>query len=110
MNNDEILNGLISKLDNDFQISGKNLPAGNDFENSLNEIKKYLIEKIIAQMEKNFERFLNTLYRIDLDENKLNDILANQAVSEIPGLIADMIIERQVQRVRTQLLYKQGKL
>lgn len=83
MEEKEILSGLLEKLKNDFQLSDKKLPVGNDYQKDLEEIKKYLIEKIIDQMEKNFERFLNTLYRIDLDENKLNDILSNKAVPPV---------------------------
>lgn len=104
-----ILNGLIEKLEKDFEISD-GLIEINDPGKYLEDIRKHLMEKIIEQMEKNFERFLNTIYRIDLDETKLSEILATHAVADIPEIIADMIIERQMQRVKTQLLYKQGKL
>jgi hypothetical protein len=110
MQNKQIISVLVEKLSKDFEITGSTLPVVDDYEKNLIEIRKHLIERIIVQMEKNFERFLNTLYRMDIDEEKLNSIIAKGDVADLPEIIADMIIERQLQRVKTQLLYKQGKL
>lgn len=110
MDNKELVSPLIDKLDNDFSLEeAKQLvPSGGI--DSIEQVKKFLVERIIVMMDNNYERFLNTLYRIDVDEAKVNYIVSKAKVTEIPELLADLIIERQLQRIRTQILYKQGKL
>jgi hypothetical protein len=50
------------------------------------------------------------LYRIDVDETKVHEIMMTKDKTLIPEKIADLIIERQLARIKTQMLYKQGKL
>lgn len=108
MNDNELIQPLIEKLYNDFSIDKSNLPVKKDYSEELKIIKEFLSKRIIELMGKNQERFFNTLYRIDVNENKVAQILNTAA--DIPGELAELIIERQLQRIKTQLLYKQGKL
>lgn len=106
MNNEsEIFPSLIEKLNKDFFLEKNNLPVKNDYD----ELKKFFTEKVKELMSSNYERFLNTLYRIDVDEIKLTQILHSKDKTTIPEKLADLIIERQLLRVKTQLLYQQSK-
>ncbi len=108
MNNSELIQPLIEKLHKDFSIDKNNLPVKKDYSEELRIIKEFLSKRITELMNKNQERFFNTLYRIDVSESKVAQVLKT---SKTPSDdIADLIIERQLQRLRTQLLYKQGKL
>ena len=108
MNDKELIAPLIEKLYNDFSIDKSNLPVKKDYTEELRIIKEFLSKRITELMAKSEERFFNTLYRIDVNESRVAEILnSSQAVSED---LADLIIERQLQRLKTQLLYKQGKL
>lgn len=108
MNDNELIQPLIEKLYKDFSIDKSNLPVKKGYSEELKIIKEFLSKRIIELMGKNQERFFNTLYRIDVNENKVAQILNTAA--DIPGELAESIIERQLQRIKTQLLYKQGKL
>jgi hypothetical protein len=108
LNNNELIQPLIEKLYNDFSIDKNNLPVKKDYSEELKIIKEFLSKRIAELMTKNQERFFNTLYRIDVNESKVAQILNSSA--NVPDELADLIIERQLQRIRTQLLYKQGKL
>lgn len=108
MKNKELIQPLIEKLYKDFSIDKNNLPVKKDYAEELKIIREFLAKRIAVLMDKNQERFFNTLYRIDVDENKVTQVLNNS--SNIPDDLADLIIERQLQRLKTQLLYKQGKL
>jgi len=103
---EEIFPKLIEKLSNDFSIENNSLPVQSD----ISLIKEHLRKKVEVMLEKNYERLMNNLYRIDVNEDKLNTVLKTTNPTELPSVIADLIIERQVQRIRTQILYKQGKL
>ena len=108
MENKELIKPLIEKLYNDFAIDKTNLPVKKDFTEELKMIKEFLAKRITEMLTKNEERFYNTLYRIDVSESKVAEILSTSKVA--PEDLADLIIERQLQRIRTQILYKQGKL
>ncbi|MDZ7767382.1 MAG: hypothetical protein U5K00_23695 [Melioribacteraceae bacterium] len=108
MNNEELIKPLIEKLYNDFSIDKANLPVKKDYAEELKIIKEFLSKRIAELMAKNQERFFNTLYRIDINENKVAQVLNTS--KNIPDDLADLIIERQLQRLKTQMLYKQGKL
>lgn len=108
MNNEELIKPLIEKLYNDFSIDKANLPVKKDYAEELKIIKEFLSKRIAELMIKNQERFFNTLYRIDVKENKVAQVLNTS--KNPPDDLADLIIERQIQRLKTQMLYKQGKL
>ena len=108
LHNNELIQSLIEKLYNDFSIDKNNLPVKKDYSEELKIIKEFLSKRITELMDKNQERFFNTLYRIDVDESRVAHILNTS--TNPPDDLADLIIERQLQRLKTQLLYKQGKL
>lgn len=106
MEEKELYPSLIEKLHKDFSLEKDLLPVKMD----LTSIRNHLIEKVKELMGSDFQRFLNSMYRIDVNENKVREILNSKDKTAIPEKLADMIIERQLLRVRTQLLYKQSKL
>ncbi|MEG8946763.1 hypothetical protein [Rosettibacter firmus] len=102
----EINSLLIQKLSKDLSLPEESLPVNAEQEH----IRKYLIEKIKEMMSQNFDRFIINLYRIDVDENKVHKILHSKDKTNIPEKLADLIIERQLLRIKTQLMYKKGEL
>lgn len=108
MNNNDLIQPLIEKLYNDFSIDKINLPTTKDYSEELKIIKEFLSKRISELMTKNQERFFNTLYRIDVSEKKVAAVMNNS--KNIPDDLADLIIERQLLRLKTQMMYKEGKL
>jgi len=106
MNEKELYPSLVEKLHKDFSLSKDSLPAVND----LPIIREHLIKKVTELMSKDYDRFINNLYRIDVSESKVLSILRLKDKTIIPEKLADLIIERQMLRVKTQLLYREGKL
>lgn len=106
MDDKELYTELVAKLSKDFSLEGSSLPVAAD----LTVIKEFLINRIKELMSRDFERFLNSLYRIDVSESKVQDILHAKDKTTIPDKLADLVIERQLLRLKTQLMYKQGKL
>ena len=72
-------------------------------------IREHLIKKVIELMSRDYDRFINNLYRIDVNEKKVSEILHTKDRTTIPERLADLIIERQIMRVKTQWLYREGK-
>lgn len=106
MNENELYPSLVEKLHKDFSLEKDSLPAVND----IVDIRKHLISKVTELMSKDYERFLGSMYRIDVSESKVSAILRSKDRTTIPERFADLIIERQLLRIKTQMLYKSGKL
>lgn len=85
------------------------LIPNSDFE-KLEEFKKYLIVKLTEMIDNNFNLLVNTLYRIDISEQKLAELFGGKNRESIPEKLADLIIERQIQKIQFRRQYREGKL
>lgn len=101
----------VSKLVyNQFSLNGFDSVLSKDEFDNLNEFREYLTEKLTYLLEKKYDLLIKTLYRIDVNENKLHELFAMNNRDNIPAALADLIIERQLQKVHFRNLYKAGAL
>lgn len=80
---------------------------GNDL---LGRVKEVLTQEIDYLISHNMERLLWILYRVDVDEARLQQLIAKNPPSEAAGLIANLIIERQLEKAETRARYDRGEL
>jgi hypothetical protein len=80
------------------QDMGLEIPAAI----SLEEIRAILMQHLAHLIDHNYERLVFLLYRIDVDESKMRSVLEQQQGKDAAGLIADLIIERQLQKIKTR--------
>ena len=76
-------------------------------ENSLfKTLSAYINEMLLHR----FNELIQLLYRVDIDEQKLKKLLQENSDQDAGDIIARMIIERQVQKIRSreQLKRKEG--
>ena len=85
------------------------LIPNNDFER-LEEFRKYLTEKMKDMLDKNYNLLINTLYRIDISEKKLSKLFSSKNKESIPEKLADLIIERQIEKINFRRQYREGNL
>jgi hypothetical protein len=64
--------------------------------------RKELALRIQWLLDHQFERFMNILYRIDIDEAVSARIFTDTAADRLAITFADVIIERQLEKVRTR--------
>ena len=57
---------------------------------------QHLINELIVN---DFNRLVQVLYRIDVSETKLKTLLGNNTETDAAIIIADLIIERQIQKI-----------
>ena len=77
---------------------------------SVDELKKVLIERITYMLDHEYDKLVNALYRIDLDESKLHELFSGKNREYIPSALADMIFERQIQKIDLRKKYREGKI
>ena len=101
---------IVRFVEKDFLSSDNNsLIPSTDFA-SLEEFRKYLTEKLKFLLDEKFDTLVNILYRIDINEKKLSRLFSGNNRDSIPASLADIIIERQLEKQRLRKLYKEGKL
>ncbi len=91
---------IISDINQSLEIS---LPGSI----SLEELKQKLTLHINHLINHDFEKLVFYLYRIDVDETKMKRLLEQREGENAAGLIADLIIERQVQKIKSRQQFSQ---
>ena len=72
----------------------------------LDELREKL-EKIVAYLLDNeFERLLNAMYRLDINEDKFKIALSGMGTKAISEEITDLIISREIQKLKTRIKYR----
>ncbi len=72
---------------------------------TIEDLKKQLIPIINYLLDKDMSRLLNALYRIDVSEQKVKKVLAAGNPETLASDIAQMILEREMQKVITRRKY-----
>ncbi|MBK7121972.1 MAG: hypothetical protein IPH68_03675 [Chitinophagaceae bacterium] len=86
---------LIQLLNNELaiEISGKLSYA---------ELHSQLASYINRLIKNDFDKLIAYLYRIDVSEEKLKNLLQQNPREDAGNIIATLIIERQVQKIKTR--------
>src|SRR5579872_3297533 len=85
-----------------FEIDERLLLATKSEEEKFNAFRELLIKRIEELAGKNMEKLMWMLYRVDVSEKKLKETLSATAVADFGRVIADLIIERQIQKAETR--------
>jgi hypothetical protein len=101
------LSGIISRSFS--QISPGFLLTESDIK-SIEELKKYLSAQIKIFLDDKYDILINMLYRIDIDDKKIEKVFSKVKREDIPDSIASLIIERQLQKIHYRKMYKDGNL
>lgn len=71
MESKELFPAVLQKISRDFSTFRTEIEVKEEYSQDLEAIKNHLTEKIKSMLEKDFERFLSNMYRIDVSEKKL---------------------------------------
>lgn len=69
---------------------------------SSEELKEKLTAFINDLINHDFEKLVFYLYRIDVNEAKMKKLLDQRDGENAAGLIADLIIERQIEKIKSR--------
>ncbi|MEO6229579.1 MAG: hypothetical protein ABJB11_04215 [Ferruginibacter sp.] len=74
---------------------------------NLNELHQLLAEHINYLIQKDFQKLVFVLYRVDVNESKLKTLLQENRKEDAGNIIATLIIERQLQKIKSRKEYRQ---
>jgi hypothetical protein len=101
MNPEELKIGL-SLLEKEFEIELKT--------NDLEKLEAVLTNEIIRLMLYSSEKLWNILYRIDVNEKQVKDFFNSGEPKTIAPAISKLIINRMMQKAKTRLAYREGRI
>lgn len=105
----EITNGNIKQV-SELIVKDLNLES----EKSIVEIKhldelKEKLEKIVAYLlDSDFEKLLNAMYRLDINEEKFKMAVSGLSGNSISNEISELIINREIEKLKTRAKYKES--
>lgn len=73
---------------------------------TLQDLKELLAKHVNNLLQNDFEKLVNLLYRIDVSEKNLKELLAKNPKQDAGDIIAVLIIERQLQKIRSRQQFK----
>lgn len=91
---------IIPSLSNSLEIE---LPAKISYE----KLRETIAAFIHSLIEKDFNKLISLLYRLDINETRLRFLLHNNSEANAGTIIAEMIIERQVQKIKSRREFRQ---
>lgn len=83
--------------------------ANSIIETPKEEIRNRLISFINELINHDFQALVQLLYRIDVNEQKLKDLLKQNTDIESAQIITDLIIDRQLQKIATKIEFAKKK-
>ena len=72
---------------------------------TIEDVRRYLVERIQTLLAHNPALLLSILYRIDVAEVSVKRVFEQESAADIPSHLADLIVERQLQKVRIRRRY-----
>jgi hypothetical protein len=94
------MNDLIQLINTELDTTFPEVLSKEDIFTPLSEYINHLINN-------DFQKLLYHLYRIDISEQKLQKLLADNPDKNAGDIIAHLIIERQLQKLESRKQYKE---
>lgn len=105
---DNILHETIKLLAGDLEIEKQYFPVVTDEAEGWEQLRKLVAEKVLYLMESDVEQFKYVLYRLDINERKVKQVLAESPYGEAANGIAELILKREVEKAQTRQQYSSG--
>ena len=75
---------------------------------TIKQLEEVLAERVAILIDKDFSALVRLLYRVDVDETKLRQLLRENMTMDAGLLIARLILESQWQKILPRRQYSRG--
>ena len=107
-NKEEIIRLTAEQIIKDFNQFGLEVSFSGVVQYAYNELYEQLLIHIIDLINRNSQKLYSLLYQIDLSENKIRNIYANNPDRQLNEIITEMILERELKKVATRIYFKEN--
>ena len=94
---------VLQLINKDLQLEDNTIPATIG---TLEDLELKLTYIISHLLDRDMSRLMNVLYRIDVSERRIKEVLAFENPERISPAIAQLIIERLLQKVQSKNSYR----
>ncbi len=106
-----LLQEVVAQINKDFRLHGFDVNFSGEGETAYRELSDQLVPVIEYMLENQTETFWNLIYSIDLNENKVKQILfGKEEVDNAIGQLTDLILKRELQKVVIRHYYSGKEL
>ena len=74
---------------------------------TLDDVRDFLIPKITVLLDRNPGLLMHLLYRVDVAERDVKRVFAESMPQDIPPHLADLLIERQLLKLKIRRTYRE---
>ena len=74
---------------------------------TFDQLQQKLSEQIGYLIQSDFQKLVSILYQVDVNEEKLKSLLKENPGEDAAGIIADLVIERQIQKIKSRKKFHQ---
>lgn len=92
---------LVQRLSNNFNVSQRFLPENSSIEDLINALEAAISDLL----DHDFGKLLNIFYRLDFNEHKVKEVLSGSSADLVAQDLAKLIIERELQKIKTRQQY-----
>jgi len=104
-NNQKVIDQLLRQLEKDLALDFDSLHCKFDKEKLFQKLHDLISPIVEKNLQLNYGNFINTLYRIDVSEQKINLLLQNKSTSDYTNVITELILQKEMQKIITRLVY-----
>ncbi|MEP7168464.1 MAG: hypothetical protein ABI855_03780 [Bacteroidota bacterium] len=101
----EVIRNAASQIIKDFELFGIEITFSGNEQTAYEELKSQIIPVLINLFCKNYSTFYALLYRIDIDENKVREILMDSSKENPSEELSKLILEREFIKVLFKKFY-----
>jgi len=101
----EIVKQAGDQLVKDFEMEGLKIEFSGDPLTCYEELYKQVIEIVAFLLDQRIERFMQLLYRIDINEKQLKQILEQGNSDRVHADVTKLILERELKKVIIRNFY-----
>jgi hypothetical protein len=104
-NNQQVIDQLLRQVEKDLELEPNCLLCNSSEANVFDSIFKLLLPIVEKNIHQDYGKFMNTLYRIDVSEQKIKQSMLDKSSIEFPCVMTELILQKEMQKIIIRLVY-----
>jgi hypothetical protein len=104
-NNQQVIDQLLRQVEKDLELESNCLLCNSSEANVFDSIFKLLLPIVEKNIHQDYGKFMNTLYRIDVSEQKIKQSMLDKSSIEFPCVMTELILQKEMQKIIIRLVY-----
>lgn len=103
----DLVKKVVLQVQKDFQLYDEKIEFSGNSESAYDELSQQIEPVMFRMLELNSARFFSLLYAIDVEEEKVKELLFGQSETDVSRELTHLILERELLKVASRHIYAQ---